>query len=106
MALAAAVQGARRPAQSVTWLREGGGPEDLTGAALTGFIRNRATGATRAIAGPLTVTDGAAGVFRWDYAAGDVAEAGRFDVQFTAAFAAGLTPARTFVEQWTVEAAL
>ncbi len=107
MALAAAVQGARRPAQSVTWLREGGNtPEDLTGATLTGFIRNRSTGTTRAIAGPLTVTDGAAGAFRWDYAAADVVEAGRFDVQFVAAFTAGLSPARTFVAQWEVRGSL
>ena len=100
------VEGGVRPAQALTWKREDGSAEDLTGATLTGFIRNRSTGTTRAIAGPLTVTDGAAGAFRWDYAAADVVEAGRFDVQFTAAFAAGLTPARTFVEQWTVEAAL
>ena len=100
------VKGGVRPAQALTWKREDGSAEDLTGATLTGSIRNRATGETRAITGVLTVTDGPAGVFRWDYAAADVAEAGRFDVQFTAAFAAGLTPARTFVEQWTVEAAL
>lgn len=106
MALADAVQGARRPAQSVTWLREGGGVEDISAATLTGHIRNRATGETRAIAGPLTVTDGAAGVFRWDYAAADVAEAGAFDVQFDAAFAAGATPARTFVERWDVRSSL
>jgi pyruvate/2-oxoglutarate/acetoin dehydrogenase E1 component len=45
-------------------------------------------------------------VFRWDYAAGDVAEAGRFDVQFVAAFTAGLSPARTFVAQWEVRGSL
>ena len=106
MALAAAVQGARRPAQAITWKREDGSAEDLTGATLTGHIRNRATGTTRAIAGPLTVTDGTAGVFRWDYAAADVAEAGRFDVQFVAAFTAGLSPARTFVAQWEVRGSL
>lgn len=106
MALANAVQGARRPAQAISWNREGGGAEDLTGATLTGTLRNRATGAVRAIAGALTVTDGAAGAFRWDYATADVAEAGDFDVQFTAAFAAGLTPARTFVGRWHVTAAL
>ena len=100
------VEGGVRPAQALTWKREDGSAEDLTGATLTGVIRNRATGETRAIAGALTVADGPAGAFRWDYAAADVAEAGRFDVQFTAAFTAGLSPARTFVEQWTVEAAL
>ena len=100
------VEGGVRPAQALTWKREDGSAEDLTGATLTGSIRNRATGETRAITGVLTVTDGPAGAFRWDISAADVAEAGRFDVQFTAAFAAGLTPARTFVEQWVVEAAL
>ena len=52
------------------------------------------------------MTDGTAGVFRWDYAAADVAEAGRFDVQFVAAFTAGLSPARTFVAQWEVRGSL
>jgi hypothetical protein len=100
------VEGGVRPAQALTWKREDGSAEDLTGATLTGSIRNRATGETRAITGPLTVTDGAAGVFRWDYAAEDVAEAGRFDVQFVAAFTAGLSPARTFVAQWEVRGSL
>ena len=36
----------------------------------------------------------------------DVAAAGRYDVQFTAAFAAGQTPARSFVERWTIVEAL
>lgn len=100
------VKGGVRPAQAVIWRREDNSLEDLTGATLTGWIRNRATGETRAIAGTLTVTDGPAGAFRWDFAAGDVADAGRYDVQFNAAFGAGQTPARTFVAQWTVEAAL
>jgi hypothetical protein len=106
MALAAAVRGGRRPSQLITWLRDDSGAEDLTGATLTGQIRNRATNETRAIAGPLTVTDAVGGVFRWDYAAADVAEAGRFDVQFDAAFAAGQTPARTFVTRWEVQSSL
>ena len=84
MALADAVRGGRRPSQIVTWTRNGGGAEDLTGATLTGWIRTRATGDTRGIAGTLTVTDGPGGTFRWDYAAADVAQAGAFDVQFNA----------------------
>lgn len=109
MALAAAVAGATRPSQIVTWLRADGNAETLTDATVTGKIRDRATGTTRAIAGTLTVTDGAAGAFRWDYAAGDVATAGTFDVQFVAAWTAGpgvQTPAKTFVAQWTVGEAL
>lgn len=106
MALAAAVAGATRPSQLITWTRADGAPEILTDATLTGWLRSRETGVTRAIAGTLALVDGAAGVFRWDYAAGDVATAGTFDVQFVAAFEAGQTPAKTFVAQWTVAEAL
>lgn len=103
MALATAVAGGLRPSQIVTWERSDGAPEPLTGATLTGTITNRATDTTRAIAGTLTVTDGAAGEFRWDYAAGDVDTAGEYDVQFNAAFSPGPSPARTFVARWKVE---
>jgi hypothetical protein len=106
MALAAAVAGATRPAQLITWERTGGGVESLTDATLTGKLRDRSTGTSRAIAGALVVTDGAGGVFRWDYAAADVVSAGTFDVQFTAAYATGQTPARTFTTQWTVAESL
>jgi hypothetical protein len=106
MALATAVAGATRPSQIITWTRTDGNAETLTAATLTGKIRDHATGTTRAIAGTLTVTDGATGQFRWDYAAGDVLTAGTFDVQFTAAFASGQTPAKTFVGRWIVTEAL
>ena len=106
MALAAAVAGATRPAQLITWQRADGNAETLTDATLTGRIRDRATGTARAIAGTLTVVDGVAGQFRWDYAAADVVAAGSYDVQFVATFLAGATPAKTFVAQWTVAEAL
>jgi hypothetical protein len=106
MALASAVKGGLRPAQIITWSREDGNVETLTGATLTGFIRDRTTGTTRAIAGTLTVTNGAAGEFRWDYAAADVADVGYFDVQFNAAYGSGLTPAKTFIARWDVKEAL
>jgi len=100
------VQGGLRPSQSITWRREDATAEDLSGATITGKLRDRATGTSRAIAGTFSVTDGTAGAFRWDFAAEDVATAGTFDVQFTATFEAGQTPARTFVTQWTVAEAL
>ena len=106
MALAAAVKGGRRPAQIVTWTRGDGAAEDLTGATLTGIIRNRSTAVGRAIVGTLTVTDATAGAFRWDYAAADVADSGQFDVQFSAAYVSGQTPAKTFVTRWEVKEAL
>ena len=102
-ALPPRVQGALRPAQLIRWERDDGTADPLTGATLTGTITNRSTDTTRAIAGTLTVTDGASGEFRWDYAAGDVDTAGEYDVQFSAAFLAGASPARTFVARWKVE---
>jgi len=106
MALASAVKGGLRPSQIITWERADGTPEPLTGATLTGWIRPSNGGQVRSIAGTLTVTDAAAGQFRWDYAAGDVADAGVFDVQFNAAFGSGQTPARTFVAGWAVHDSL
>ena len=98
------VQGALRPSRTIVWERDDGTPEPLTGATLTGTITNRGTDVTRAIAGTLTPTDNAAaGEFLWDFAAGDVSEAGEFDVQFSAAFSPGPSPARTFVARWKVE---
>lgn len=106
MALAAAVAGAVRPSQTITWLRDDGEPEVLTGATLTGKIRNPSTGTTRAIAGSLVIVNGAAGQFRWDYDPADVADAGEQQVQFTASFASNPTPARTITEEWVVYEAL
>lgn len=98
------VQGALRPSQLIIWTRDDGDPEPLAGATLTGTITNRSNDATRAIVGTLTPTDNAAaGEFRWDYATGDVDTAGEYDVQFSAAFSPGPSPARTFVVRWKVE---
>lgn len=105
MALADFVAGAMRPSQTITWARADGTPEDLTGATLSGVLRNRHTGASRAIAGTLEITAPAAGQFRWNYDAADVL-AGAYDVQFTATFASGNTPARTFATTWHVAKAL
>lgn len=105
MALADAVQGSRWPAQQITWAPESGGAANLTNAVITGKIR-ASSGQTRAVAGTCTVTDGPAGVFVWQYAAADVADAGIFDVQFTATWPDGLTPGKTFVTRWTVAESL
>ena len=102
MALAAAVKGGLRPSQIVTWQQDSGAVLDITGATLTGTITNRSSSVTRAIAGTLNVTDGAAGQFKWDYAAGDVADVGEFDVQFDAAFGSPPSPARSYIARWTV----
>lgn len=104
MALASAIQGAKRPTQQITWTRQGSGdPEVLTGATITGIIKNKQTLETRAITGTLTVTDGENGVFTWAYGTADVADAGVFQVQFSAAFIAEPTPAKTFLTDWEVK---
>ena len=104
MALADAVQGARRPSQTITWTDAAGNPLDLTGATITARIL-RPTGAV-ASDGTFVVTDAANGVFRWDYSAADVASAGTFMVQFTAAFPSGATPARNTLAEWQVHEAV
>lgn len=100
--LADAVKGGRRPSQQITWTRADGIAEDLSGATLSGILTHQRTGETRTITGDLIVTDGASGVFTWAYSAADVAESGRFNVQFTAVFAADPTPARTAITSWRV----
>jgi hypothetical protein len=104
MALAAAVQGATRPSQVITWTRADGTAEDLTGATITGTIKDSA-GTVRAITGTLTVTTAASGVFTWAYSSADVATDGNYTVQFTAAFGGVPTPARTIKTPWVVYAA-
>lgn len=94
MSLAAAVQFSVRPAQRITWTDGAGTALDITGATMTGYIQP-SSGAARAITGALTVIDGAAGIFEWQYSAADVAEAGKFEVTFVATFPSGPTPGRT-----------
>ena len=102
MALAQAIQDSLRPSQIITWTRGDGTAENLTDATLTGKIRDNVTGVVRDIAGALTVTDATAGVFTWAYHADDVADAGKFMVQFKATFGDDPTPARTIASEWFV----
>ncbi len=102
MALAAAVQGARRPSQTITWTDDNGTALDLSGATITARIRNVTSNEAAASDGAFTVVTAASGIFRWDYSAADVATAGDFEVQFTAAYGSAPTPARTIVAPWSV----
>lgn len=103
MSLSAAIVGAKRPSQIITWTDDEGNAFDLTGAAITARIRNRTTYATVASDGTFTITNASSGVFRWDYGATDVATAGLYEVQFTATFGSGPTPAKTVTELWEVK---
>lgn len=93
--LTSAVKGATIPTQVITWLREDGRPQELSGEPLTGKLRKG--GQVRLVVGALIVIDAACGVFEWKYDPADVAEAGAYDVQF----ADGST--KTFVSTWVVE---
>lgn len=104
--LASAIAGAKRPSQIITWTDEDAVAVDLTGATITARIRNRTTGVVAASDGAFTVTDGAAGQFRWDYSTTDVATAGIYDVQFNAAFGTAPTPARNFTTHWSIHEAI
>lgn len=106
MALAAAVQGARRPSQTITWTDENGTALDLSGATITARIRNTTANTTVASDGTFTVVTAASGIFRWDYSAADVATAGSYEVQFTATYSSAPTPARTILAPWVVLASI
>ena len=101
-ALADAVKGGLRPPQTIIYYRKDGTREDLTGATLASTLTNVETGIEQNIAGQLEIKDPASGTFQWEYGAGDVAEAGTFDVRSTATFETGPTPAKTFPARWKV----
>lgn len=106
MALADAVQGAKRPSQLITWTDEDGDPLDLTNATITARIYSLATQTASASDGTFIVTDATGGVFRWDYGTNDLATAGHYQVQFSAAYGSDPTPAKTFKAPWRVHPAI
>lgn len=102
MALASAIKGAKRPSQLITWSDDDGSVFDLTGATITARIRNQSSRTVVDSDGSFVITSAASGVFRWDYGTVDVSTAGSYEVQFTAAFGASPTPARTMLASWSV----
>ncbi len=102
MALADAVQGAKRPSQQITWTDEDGNALDLSGATITGRIRDETTGIARDIDGTLAIVTAASGIFSWDYGTQDVGTAGTFAVQFIATYGSNPTPAKSFTSSWIV----
>lgn len=103
-----AVKGGLRPSMVIVWERNDitlAGTyeaEDLTGATLTGWLRNRATEVKTPITGTLSVVDGPNGTFLWTFSEADVSVAGTFDVEFQATYAEGPSPAKTFPTKWRV----
>ena len=105
MAMPDAVEGGKRPSPLITWTDENGAAIDLSGATITARIQDANTGTVVDSDGTFTVTDAAAGMFRWDYGDDDIAAAGNYRVQFVAAFGSAPTPAKTFLTRWRVLAA-
>lgn len=104
MALQDAVVAARHTGQQITWNDAQGNAKNLTGAIVSGRIRNKITGQARAIVGTLDLVTPASGIFSWEYATEDVAESGDFLVQFVATF--GAANDKSFAQNWKVHEAL
>lgn len=105
MALASAVQGAKRPSQTIVWQDQDRVALNLTGATITARIKN-SEGVTVASDGTFTIVTAASGIFRWDYGTNDVANAGSYTVQFNAAFGTDPTPAKSITAEWLVYPAI
>lgn len=103
MALANAVKGARHTVQTITWTDDDDTAVNLTGATLTGFIRQ--SGTTRAIDGTLALVTAASGIFSWTYGALDVGTAGDAEVQIVATFS-DTTKDISYIGSWYVHEAL
>lgn len=86
MSLSSAVQGARHTAQRITWTREDGSAQNLSGATLSARMVNVVSQNARDVDGTLTVVTAGSGIFDWEYGENDVAAAGVFRVQFVATY--------------------
>ena len=103
MALANAVEAARHTVQTITWTDDDGTGVNLTGATLTGKIRQG--GAVRSIDGTLALVTAASGIFSWTYGALDVGTVGEAEVQFIATFS-DTTKDKSYIESWLIHDAL
>ena len=88
----------------LTWTDEDGNPEDLTGATITGRIKDMQTKVARDVAGSIVPTANAAeGEAQWTFHVDDVV-AGKYEVQLKAVRSG--KPWLSFVADWVVEAAI
>lgn len=96
-----AVVGGERPSQQFLWHRQDGQVEDLTDAVVR-IVIQRDNERPFFSDGTVMVTNGAQGELRWIYGDNDLAVSGIHEVQMTAIFPEGLTPARTPPISWLV----
>ena len=102
MSLPKALQGARNTGLKLTWTQDDGTVENLTGATLSGTMKDK-DGVVTAITGTLAIVTAASGIFSWAYSAADIATPGRYLVQFKATFT---EYDLTYPENWEVEEAI
>lgn len=100
--LPSVVVGDRKRALTITWTDDNGVAIDLTGATLTGEIKNMSTSAEAAITGTLTIVTATSGIFTWARSAADVATAGLFRVRFAATYS-GPLDTKSFAAEWRVK---
>jgi hypothetical protein len=101
--LSTIAQGSERPILTLTWQHaDNTTGEDLTGATITGYIKNLATGDVVEIQGTFAITDATAGTFTWTPDPFDVAEDGAYQVQFSATWPGEPTPGLTAVFDWEI----
>lgn len=100
MTLAAAVQYSRKRAQTITWKDDDGNAINLTGATITGIIER--AGVQTAITGTFALVTAASGIFTWTYSAADVAQAGRYFVQFRAKYSSDSLSEISYRTLWHV----
>lgn len=104
MALSDAIQGARRSAQRITWLKKNGEPEDLTDTVITLRLRDFASGTVVDSDGTFPLVDALNGVFDWVYGEQDVATAASYEAQFKAT--ADGQYDLTYITEWSVKPAI
>jgi len=100
-----AVEGARKRTLTLTWKDTDDVAVDLTGATITGKLKNMNTGVIASMDGVLALVTAASGIFSWAFGVVDVGTVGFFKVQFIATYADTLKN-KTFVADWEVRDAL
>lgn len=100
--LPSVVVGDRKRTLTITWTDESNTAIDLTGATLTGELKNMATGVEAAITGTLAIVTAASGIFSWARSAADVATAGTYRVRFVATYT-GPLDTKSFAANWQIK---
>lgn len=99
--LPSVVVGDRKRSLTITWTDEDDVAIDLTGATITGEIKNMVTSVEAAITGTLAIVTAISGIFSWARSAADVATAGVYRVRFVATYT-GPLDTKSFAADWRI----